>query len=71
MMRQCVNAAFFDTNIMIYAVDPRDAEREKRGIARSLLGSRQVYLSTQVMMEAFNVLVKKKLATLKLSSFFI
>lgn len=71
MMRTCVTAAFFDTNMFIYAVDPRDAERAKRDAVRSLLAKRSVHLSTQVMMETFNVLIKKELVIREIAKAYI
>lgn len=57
-----MNAAYFETNMAVYAIDPRDAEAEKRERVRELLLSRRVHISVQVMMEAYNVLTRKKLA---------
>lgn len=66
-----MSAAFFDTNLVIYAVDPRDAERVKQAAARDLLLSRRVFISTQVMMEAFNLLVRKKLMSRDMAAAYI
>ncbi|MEO1038973.1 MAG: PIN domain-containing protein [Pseudomonadota bacterium] len=51
-------AAFFDSNIVVYAVDPRDDSDGKRSVARELIRERDCVLSTQVLMEVFNVLVR-------------
>ena len=56
-----MTAAFFDSNIAVYAVDPRDASEAKREVARELLRERDCVFSTQVLMETFNVLVRKDL----------
>ena len=56
-----MNAAYFDSNIMVYAVDPREAERPKRDVARALVKGRRPHLSVQVMMETFNVLTRKQI----------
>ena len=57
-----MNAAYFETNMAVYAVDPRDSEAAKRVRVRELFLSRRPHVSVQVMMETFNVLTKKKLA---------
>jgi predicted nucleic acid-binding protein len=54
-----VSAAFFDTNIIIYAADSDAAAQEKRDTCRRLLRSRVVTISTQVMMETYGVLRRK------------
>ncbi len=56
-----MSAAFFDTNVVIYAVDPRDDSYEKGQVARRLMKTRAIALSTQVLMEAFNTLVGRRL----------
>jgi predicted nucleic acid-binding protein len=56
-----VSAAFLDTNIAVYAADPRYASRAKQAVARNLFLARDCILSTQVLMETFNVLVRKDL----------
>ena len=61
MTRPCVNAAYFDSNIMVYAVDPRDSQRAKRDIARALVKTRRPHISVQVMMETFHVLSRKRI----------
>jgi len=53
--------AFFDANIAVYAVDPRDASAPKKQVAREIVIERDCILSTQVLMETYNVLTKKKL----------
>lgn len=54
-----MNAAFFDTNIIVYAADTLAAEVAKRDQARQLMQTRQIFTSTQVMMELYGVLRKK------------
>jgi predicted nucleic acid-binding protein len=58
-------SAFFDTNIVVYAYDPREAAKsaqaqaliEEHGRARTLV------LSTQVLQETYAVLVSKRIAS--------
>jgi predicted nucleic acid-binding protein len=45
--------AFVDTNVLIYAVSPEPAERQKTKLARALLDSRSVTLSAQVLQEFY------------------
>lgn len=66
-----MSAAFFDTNLVVYAVDPRESETDKRVASRRLLAARRVHISTQVMMEAFNVLVRKRLASREIATAYI
>jgi predicted nucleic acid-binding protein len=66
-----VNAAYFETNMAVYAVDPRDAEAEKRAHVRRLFLSRRVHISVQVMMETYNVLTRKKLVSLAVAEAYI
>lgn len=54
-------AAFFDSNIAVYAADPRDASERKRQLSRHLLKERLCMFSTQVLMETYNVLVRMDL----------
>jgi predicted nucleic acid-binding protein len=54
-----VSAAFFDTNIIVYAADSASDERAKRDAARQLMMTRSVAISTQVMLELYSVLRKK------------
>jgi predicted nucleic acid-binding protein len=55
-------AAFFDTNVLVYCVDPRDAAKQAR--ARQLVASASAssagILSTQVLIELFSVLTRKQ-----------
>lgn len=59
-----MSASFFDTNVLVYAFDRHDPEKQKR--AQSLIGdygSRgDLVISTQVLQE-FYVTVTKKLAS--------
>ncbi|MGJ3231707.1 MAG: PIN domain-containing protein [Oceanicaulis sp.] len=57
MTRFCVNAAFFDTNIVFYAAN-RDGS-SKWETSRALLQARRVVVSTQVLMETYAALLKK------------
>ena len=52
-----MNAAFFDTNILLYAADVRAAS--KVDMARALLRTRRVVVSTQVLMECYAALRRK------------
>jgi predicted nucleic acid-binding protein len=54
-----VNAAFFDTNILVYAAGTTGPDFRKRDQARQLMQSREVTISTQVMMEFYGVLRRK------------
>lgn len=54
-----MNAAFFDTNILVYAADSEASAPEKRDLARELMQTREITISTQVMMELYGVLRKK------------
>lgn len=58
-----MSAAYFETNMAIYAVDPRDSEAEKRSRVRELFLSRRPHISVQVMMETYNVLTRKGLTS--------
>ncbi|MBP0617278.1 PIN domain-containing protein [Jiella mangrovi] len=54
-----MNAAFFDTNVIVYAADTHAFDPAKRDKARQLMQTRQIFTSTQVMMELYGVLRKK------------
>ena len=54
-----MNAAFFDTNILVCAADTACPDPRKRDHARQLMQSREVTVSTQVMMEFYGVLRRK------------
>ena len=54
-----MNAAFFDTNIVFYAADSDCDEPHKRDYARQLLQTRNITVSTQVMMEIYAALRKQ------------
>ncbi len=53
---------FFDTNVLVYCVDPRDPAKQAR--ARELVASSSAAsggaVSTQVLLELFNVLTRKQ-----------
>ncbi|MGB3455563.1 MAG: PIN domain-containing protein [Litorimonas sp.] len=66
-----MTAAYFDSNIMVYAVDPRDAEQVKRDVARFLLKTRRPHLSVQVMMETYHVLTRKKIIAKEAAKAFV
>jgi predicted nucleic acid-binding protein len=54
---------FFDTNVLVYCHDPRDARKQQRAetlLAESMAASRLV-LSTQVLLEFYNIVVAKRL----------
>ncbi len=57
-----MNAAFFDTNIVLYAAD--DGSEFKTKAARGLMLDRQIIVSTQVLLESYSALRRK----LKLSA---
>lgn len=52
-----MNAAFFDTNILLYAADARATS--KVDMARALLRTRRVVVSTQVLMEIYSAMRRK------------
>lgn len=54
-----MNAAFFDTNILAYAADSHGPEPAKRDVARALMQSRAIVVSTQVMIELYQVMRRK------------
>jgi predicted nucleic acid-binding protein len=54
-----VNAAFFDTNILAYAADSHGPDQAKRDTSRVLMQSRSIIVSTQVMIELYNVMRRK------------
>lgn len=54
-----MSAAFFDTNLIVYAADTDCSTPERRDMARSLLLNRGVTVSTQVLMEVYAVLRRK------------
>lgn len=66
-----MTAAFFDSSIAVYAVDPRDQSASKRAVARELLMERDSVFSIQVLMETFNVLVRKDLMDVDLASAYV
>ena len=53
-----MTATFFDSSIVVYAVDPRDESAEKRTKSRKLVENRRLNLSTQVLMESFSTLIE-------------
>ena len=54
-----MSAAFFDTNIIAYAADSSTGEPAKRDLARHLMQTRTMTISTQVMVELYGVLRRK------------
>ncbi|MCQ0986839.1 PIN domain-containing protein [Jiella marina] len=54
-----MSAAFFDTNIIVYAADTASPDPVKRDAARRLMQIRQIVTSTQVMLELYSVLRRK------------
>jgi predicted nucleic acid-binding protein len=51
---------FLDSNVLIYAAYPKDDERWKRDIAFGLIAGEDYAISTQVMLEFFNVTTRKR-----------
>lgn len=55
-------AVFFDTNVLLYCTDPTDAPRQAQ--ARTLVAhfgtTGEATISTQVLIELFNVLTRKQ-----------
>ena len=54
-----MSAAFFDTNIILYAADSDCPDRHKHDTARRLMRSRVITVSTQVMLETYSVMRRK------------
>ena len=54
-----MSAAFFDTNIIVYAADSTAEEPTKRDAARRLMQTRSITISTQVMLELYGALRRK------------
>ncbi|MBC5767713.1 PIN domain-containing protein [Ramlibacter albus] len=54
---------FFDTNILVYTVDPRDPHRRSvaREVLRAAVDGERLVLSVQVMQEFYNVVMGKRL----------
>lgn len=55
------NRVFIDSNILIYSVSPND---ERMPIAKNLIENNPIVISTQVMNEFINVVLKKRYLTL-------
>lgn len=53
-------AVFLDSNVLIYAAYPKQDEKWKRDIAFRLIESQDYAISTQVMLEFFNVTTRKR-----------
>lgn len=66
-----MTAAYFETNMAVYAVDPRDSEAAKREKSRELFMSRRPHVSVQVLMETYNVLTRKNLADPEIAEAYI
>jgi predicted nucleic acid-binding protein len=60
-----MEAVFFDTNVLVYCADPRDAAKQAQARRAVAEASRrgQAVVSTQVLIELFNVLARKLGAT--------
>ncbi len=54
-----MSAAFFDTNIIAYAAESDSPEPDKRDLSRSLMQTRSIILSTQVMLELYSVMLRR------------
>ncbi|MEM1371960.1 MAG: PIN domain-containing protein, partial [Pseudomonadota bacterium] len=54
-----MSAVFFDTNILVYAADAKCDQPAKRDVARTLVFSRRITVSTQVLMELYSALRRK------------
>lgn len=54
-----MSAAFFDTTIIVHAADTAAVNQGKRDVARLLMQSRSITISTQVMLELYDALCKK------------
>ncbi len=56
-----MSACFFDTNVLVYALDPREPDKQAR--ARQLVAghslTNEVRISTQVLIEMYNVLTRR------------
>ena len=58
---------FFDTNVLVYCIDPRDTHKQARAqhvVRQASLGAEGV-ISTQVLIELYNVLGRKLRDVLK------
>jgi len=53
---------FFDTNVLVYGYDPHDPARRQRAlqIVREAMSEDRCVISTQIMQEFYNVVVRKK-----------
>lgn len=60
-----MSAAFFDTNIVIYSIDPDPESQDKSEFSKGLLRERTKVFSTQVLMETVNTIRKKKIASIE------
>ena len=54
-----MSAAFFDTNIILYAADSDCPHPHKHEVARDLMRSRVITVSTQVMLETYSAMRRK------------
>lgn len=66
-----MSAAFFDSNIVVYSVDPAPESEKKALTSRELLRKRTNVFSTQVLMETFNTLRRMRIGTAEESRDFI
>ncbi len=54
---------FFDTNVLVYAYEPVDADRNARAVAvvAEAMNAARFVVSTQVMQEFYNVVLRRRL----------
>ncbi len=65
-MRNALNACLVDTNVLIYAYDPRDRDKQQRAILvlDELIESERAVISVQCLSEFFNVATRRLPETL-------
>lgn len=66
-----MSAAFFDSNIVVYSIDPAPESEEKAQTSRELLRKRTNVFSTQVLIEIFNTLRRMQIGSAEESRDFI
>lgn len=62
------SGVFLDSNVLVYAAYPKQEEQWKRDIAFNLIVSEDYAISTQVMLEFFNVTTRKRKPGLSLDT---